>query len=94
MAHCEFVATAQLVAVRGSDASGADDAEPPESEIEYSDDEAEAEAMAAKLEVDLATFYAQFTRKKGSELKETKAGRHGWDCIMCDGNTMLVRRRC
>ena len=47
-------------------------------------DEAEAEAMAAKLEVDLATFYAQFTRKKGSELKETKAGRHGWDCIMLD----------
>ena len=47
-------------------------------------DEAEAEAMAAKLEVDLATFYAQFTRKKASELKEIKAGRHGWDCIMLD----------
>ena len=40
--------------------------------------------MAAKLEVDLATFYAQFTRKKASELKEIKAGRHGWDCIMLD----------
>ena len=38
------VAPGALLPEEPSDASGADDAEPPESEIEYSDDEAEAEA--------------------------------------------------
>lgn len=42
--HSEFLSAQSLMKVKGSDASGADDEEPAPEEIEYSDDEQEAEA--------------------------------------------------
>lgn len=63
--------------------------------------EPEAEAMARKLSVPLADFYADYTRKRGKgqtarvELKEVRGpdGR-GWDCVFLDRTTMPGKAIC
>lgn len=60
--------------------------------------------MAAQLGVSEEAFYATYTRKprgrqKASspavrELKEVKAGKHGWDCIMLDRSSVPGKALC